>query len=71
MAPRLMRLAETPNQRMPTAPNNIEIGMARETNNAPRRLPRTARSTTTTSTAPSAMLLTTVLSVASTRKLRV
>ena len=60
MAPRLSRLAATPNRSIPLNANSIDSGMARATMNAARRLPRNRNSTHTTSSPPSNRLARTV-----------
>ena len=57
MAPRLIRLAASPNSRMPIKANSMEKGMTVATMSAPDISPRSSRRITMTSMPPSARLV--------------
>ena len=60
MAPRLIRLAETPKVFIPRKLNSMDSGITAATISAARRSPRNRSRTTTTRTPPSNRLLRTV-----------
>ena len=69
-APRLIRLPETPPRTMPVRVNSIASGITAAVISAARKLPSSANSTTTTSSAPSTRLVATVPMVRSTSAVR-
>ena len=62
MAPRLIRVPATPKRSIMSKAKSIDSGMARATMSPALRLPRNAKSTAMTSSAPSSRLLCTVCS---------
>ena len=70
IAPRLIRLPDTPIQFMPMNATSIESGITEATIKLARRSPRNRKSTTVTSMAPSARLWVTVSMVRRIRSAR-